>query len=203
MGLSGIMWPNHYDLGYLLVAYGREKYGDSIWQKITADAVRFKGIFYPWQKAVKKHTGIEYSTFTKDAILYFQQQWQQEQQKNDPAAVSWLTPLEKHNVTNYTYPYPVDEDAIIALKRSYRQIPVFVKINANGKVEKIAVKDIGYDDYFGYKNGKIIYTALQPDARWGNRDYSIIRLLDVSTRKVTTISTKSKYYSPDIVRMVK
>jgi len=46
--------PNHYQLGYLLTAYGREKYGNDIWGKVTDDAVRFRGLFYPMQKAVKK-----------------------------------------------------------------------------------------------------------------------------------------------------
>ena len=34
--------PDHYDLGYLLVAYGRKQYGEDIWRKVTDDAVRFK-----------------------------------------------------------------------------------------------------------------------------------------------------------------
>lgn len=190
--------PSHYDLGYLLVSYGREKYGDSIWLKITGDAVRFKGLFYPLQKAIKRHTGLAYSTFTNNALDYFQNQWKQEQQLNKAASPTWLTGAEKHNVTSYKFPYPADSNTVIALKRSYKQIPAFVKIDANGKEEKIAVKDIGYDDYFSYKNGRIVYTALKPDARWGNRDYSVIRLLDITTKKTTTISVKSKYFSPDI-----
>ena len=34
---------------------------------------------------------------------------------------------------------------------------------------KIAVKDIGTDDYFSYNNGIIIYNYYQPDERWGNK----------------------------------
>ncbi|MEO5781950.1 MAG: hypothetical protein ABIQ07_01685, partial [Ginsengibacter sp.] len=30
--------PDHYALGYLLVAYGREKYGDDFWKNVTHDA---------------------------------------------------------------------------------------------------------------------------------------------------------------------
>ena len=190
--------PNHYDLGYLLVTYGREKYGDSIWKKITSDAVAFKGVFYPLQKAIKRNIGIEYSAFTKDALNYFQSQWKEEERINASAAVNWLTSSEKNNVVSYKYPYYADDGAVIVLKTSYKKLPAFTRINANGKEEKIAVKDIGYDDYFSYKNGRIIYTALQPDIRWGNRDYSVIRLLDVATKKVQTLSTKTKYYSPDI-----
>lgn len=45
--------PNHYNLGYLLVNYGREKYGDDFWTKVTTDASAYKGLFYPFQTAIK------------------------------------------------------------------------------------------------------------------------------------------------------
>src|SRR5260221_8927210 len=41
--------PNHYNLGYLLVNYGREKYGVDFWNKVTHDASAYKGLFYPLQ----------------------------------------------------------------------------------------------------------------------------------------------------------
>jgi hypothetical protein len=190
--------PNYYDLGYLLVAYGREQYGDSIWQKISADAVRFKGLFYPLQKAVKRHTGIPYTTFTKNAFDYYQTQWNNEKSGSNQSVAAWITNPEKHNVVDYKYPYPANENDIIVLKRSYRKIPTFIKLTTDGKEEKIAVKDIANDDYFSYKNGRIIYTTTKPDIRWGNRDYGIIRVLDIGTKKTTTLTSKSKYFSPDI-----
>ena len=67
--------PNHYQLGYLLVAYGREKYGDSLWATITDDAVRFRGLFYPWQRSIKKHTGLNLYYISRDAAFgYFEKE---------------------------------------------------------------------------------------------------------------------------------
>jgi len=40
---------NHYEPGILLVAYGREKYGDTFGKNVTQDAASFKGLFYPFQ----------------------------------------------------------------------------------------------------------------------------------------------------------
>jgi hypothetical protein len=186
--------PNHYDLGYLLVSQGREKYGDSIWNNITKDAASFKGLFYPMQKAVKKHTGIGYKQFTGEALQSFRQAWK----TTDTQPEQWITGIQKNNVINYQYPYPADSGGFIALKTSYRQIPVFVAIDKNGVERKIAVKDIGYDDYYSYRNGRIVYTAYQPDARWNNREYSVIRLLELSTGALQNITSKSRYFSPDI-----
>src|SRR6476661_6638319 len=66
--------PNHYPLGYLLVNYGYEKYGPSFWKNVTHDASSFKGVFYPFQKAVKKYSGTDYKTFRKEAFAYYSQQ---------------------------------------------------------------------------------------------------------------------------------
>ena len=61
--------PNHYYLGYLLVNYGREKYGADFWTKVTRDASAYKGLFYPFQTAIKTHAGVDYKTFREQAVL--------------------------------------------------------------------------------------------------------------------------------------
>src|SRR5436190_22574258 len=63
--------PNHYYLGYLLVNYGREKYGLDFWTKVTHDASAYKGLFYPFQSAIKRYAGIDYKTFYNDAFNYY------------------------------------------------------------------------------------------------------------------------------------
>ena len=187
--------PNHYDLGYLLVAYGREKYGDSVWTAITRDAAAFKGVFYPLQKAVLRHTGINYQTFRENAFAFYRQQWQAEA----GAPPQWLTPVRKNNVVDYKYPYPAGDSAFIVLRSSLNEIPRFEKHSADGRtVQKIAVKAIGFDDYYSYRNNLIVYSAYQPDTRWANRDYSVITVLDVLNGQSRTITSKTKYYAPDI-----
>lgn len=186
--------PNHYDLGYLLVAYGREKYGPDIWRKITQDAAAFKPLIYPLQGALYRHTGVSYNQFVQDAFQFYQNQWQQ---KKIPE-VQWLTAAHSNYMVNYRYPYTASDGHIIALKYGYRQIPVFVQIDSTGKEEKIRVRDITNEDYFSYNNGRIVYGGLQPSARWGYREFSNLSLLEVATGKRTIVARHSRYFSPDI-----
>ncbi len=186
--------PDHYALGYLLVAYGREKYGEDVWRKITDDAARFKPLFYPFQGALKKTTGISYDRFVNDAISYYQQQWKQPEEE----AMNWLTPIVKNDLVNYRYPYTAADGSLIVLKRSTRSIPSFYKIHPDRSEERIAVKLISDDDYFSYHNGKIIYTAYEPDVRWGNREFHSIQLLNTETGEEKKILSHTKYFSPDI-----
>ena len=188
--------PDHYALGYQLVAYGYEKYGAGFWNKVTNDAVRFKGFFYPFNRAIERYSGKTYRQFSNDAMQYFKA-------KALPAetaattAFTYLTKEEKSNVVDYQFASYISDDSILITKKSYKTIPAFYII-AKGKETKLRVRDIGVDDYYSYRNGKVVYAAYQSDPRWANRDYSVIKLLDINTGLQKQITYRSKYFSPDI-----
>ncbi len=186
--------PDHYDLGYLLVAYGRKKYGDTVWQKITNDAVRFRPLFYPFQGAFKRYTGISFTGFVADAMRYYQQQWQSVK----PDMVNWVTRPGVQDPVQYQYPYTDREGGVIVIKSSNRQLPAFYHILQNGSENKLSVRQIAQDTYFSYNNGVIIYAAYQPDTRWDNRSFHSIVLLDIRSGKEKTVIKKSRLFSPDI-----
>ncbi|MBV9988764.1 MAG: hypothetical protein JO301_13885 [Chitinophagaceae bacterium] len=185
--------PGHYELGYLLVAYGRQKYGEDIWRKITDDAARFKPFFYPFQGAVKRNTGISFNNFVADAFRHFQSQW-----TRGPQQVEWLTRSHTHDVRDYLYPYLQSDGSCIVLKRSYSHPPAFVRVETNGDEKKIADRDIAIDDQFSVNAGKIIYAAYRPDPRWGYREYTRLVMLDIASGEQRTLDGKGKYFSPDI-----
>ncbi|MFT4153552.1 TolB family protein [Parafilimonas sp.] len=188
--------PNHYPLGYMLVAYGREKYGDDFWKDVTHDAASFSSLFYPLQKAIKKHAGISFTDFTQQAFNYYRRQWQGQGQSY--SNLMFIDSAEKHTVTNHLYPYITDNGSIITLQNSYKSIPQFIIRRSNGAAEKIAVEDITTNDYYSYNNGIIVYASFKPDARWGNREFSEIRLIHIHTKKEQKITSRSRYFSPDI-----
>src|SRR6201996_5421870 len=76
--------PDWYPTGYMLVAYGREKYGDDFWEKVTQDAAAYKGLFYPLRKAIKKYSGEDFEKFRWHALEYFRKQFAGDQ---SPVAV--------------------------------------------------------------------------------------------------------------------
>ncbi len=63
--------PDWYPLGYILVSYGRDKYGDDFWKKVTQDAAAYKGVFYPLDKAIKKYSGKDFTQFRNDAFNHY------------------------------------------------------------------------------------------------------------------------------------
>ncbi len=188
--------PDHYPLGYMLVAYGREKYGDDFWRKVALEAASFKGLFYPLQKAVKRNSGISFTKFQADAFNYFS-----DGIKNKSAADSSVIYARehKHFSADEEFPQFIDSNNIVFVKTTYKQIPAFFTRNiSNGKEKKISTKAISIDGYFSYRNNKIVYAAYEPDLRWTWRDYSVIRILDITTGKDKKLTSKSKYFCPDI-----
>src|SRR6201996_8448091 len=67
--------PDSYPLGYMMVSYGRQKYGDYFWKNVTQDAAAYKGGFYPFERAVKKYSGVSFDQFRNDALNHFKQQF--------------------------------------------------------------------------------------------------------------------------------
>lgn len=183
--------PDHYSLGYLLTGYGREKYGSQFWNKVTHDAVAYEGLFYPFQKAVKRHAGVAYHEIVKDAFRYYTSQ---SLLYSDD---SLITKGNNRCVSDYSYPYYAGRDSLIIQKRTSRDLPAWWLKTPDGE-KKIKTKDISRNDYYTYRDKKILYTAYKPDIRWGRRDYSVIKILDINTGKAICLTHKSRYYQPDL-----
>ncbi|HEV7780725.1 MAG TPA: hypothetical protein VGO58_05640 [Chitinophagaceae bacterium] len=185
--------PNHYYLGYLLVNYGRERYGADFWTKVTKDASAYNGLFYPFQKAVKKYAGVDYKKFREQAFSFYKTKTDNIVSPKD----EYLFPVKKEHVVSYYFPYAAGNDSLIYLKTSFHKRPAFYIKDVNGE-HKLRVKDIAIDEQYSYRNGKIVYAALENDPRWLWKDYSVIKLLDVQTGKQRKLTSKTKYFTPDI-----
>ncbi|HYF31040.1 MAG TPA: hypothetical protein VD993_07970 [Chitinophagaceae bacterium] len=181
--------PDHYHLGYMLTAYGYEKYGADFWKKVSGDAASFKGLFYPWQKAIQRETGLNYQQFRKNALDYFRQQMQNTGKLPADNA--------KHFLADQEYPYWMDDKRVVYMETSYKRRPRFV-IEENGNKKNVRIRDISIDNYFSYRNGRIVYAAFRPDIRWAWRDYSDIKLLDVETGRQHSVTKRQRYFAPDI-----
>jgi hypothetical protein len=188
--------PDHYPLGYMMVSYGREKYGEGFWAKTAVDAAAFKGFFYPLQKAIQRNAGISFDSFRTAALNYFREQL---------PGIAFSTPealygkKHAHFVADELFPQFVDSSRLIFVNSSYRLPPEFVaQVPGNEKTIRMKFRAVTLDDAFSYRNHKIVYTAYEPDLRWGWQDYSVIRVLDLDTKKDTRLTGRTKYFSPDI-----
>jgi hypothetical protein len=180
--------PDWYPTGYMMVAYGREKYGDDFWKKVTQDAAAYKGLFYPLRKAIKKYSGEDFEKFRWNALAFFREKFAGDQttEKESP---------HQHFIADLEYPAYVNDSTMVYMKSTYNHLPTFV-LNTNAKEERIAVRSVSLDNYFDYHDGKIVYASYRGDARWSYRDYSELYLLDIKTGSEQRLTTKTKYFAP-------
>ena len=184
--------PDWYPTGYMLVSYGREKYGDNFWKNVTQDAAAFKGGLSPLQRAIRKYSGIEFEQFQQDGFDHFKNVFRDDGNgivSNNPVLNS------KHFVADEEYPAYVNDTTLIYMKSTYDHLPVFV-IKSGNKERNIGVRSVSLDNYFEYHDGRIVYATYRPDMRWTYRDYSELVILDVATGKEKRISRSTKYFSP-------
>lgn len=177
--------PDWYPMGYMLVAYGREKYGNLFWRNVTHDAATFRDVFYPMQHAIKRYSGKSFTDFRSEGLNYFKQQYQYAQVDN-PAS---------NKVISREYPAYINDSTLLYVRSTYRDIPRFV-VNKNGVETSISVRSQSLDNYFDYRNGKIIYAAHRPDLRWSYSDYSELRVLDIASGKEHKLTRSTKYFAP-------
>ncbi|HTD41816.1 MAG TPA: hypothetical protein VK671_14400, partial [Mucilaginibacter sp.] len=183
--------PDWYPTGYMLVSYGREKYGDDFWKNVTHDAAAYKGGFSPLQRAIKKYSGEDFKKFRQDGFDFFKKQFSDDIK---PLPVTSVVKA-KHFVADEEYPAYVNDSTLVYMKTTYDHLPVFVV--KSGKQEKnISVRSVSLDSYFDYHDGMIVYATYRPDLRWTYRDFSELVVLDVKTGKEKRISHSTKYFSP-------
>ncbi|HSB94191.1 MAG TPA: hypothetical protein VLC28_13800, partial [Flavitalea sp.] len=186
--------PDHYPFGYLLIGYGEEKYGPRFWPATIADASRFKPLFYPLQGALKRQAKIPFKQFTREALSYYR-----EKEHRSTDSLSQWANAQKHFVSDAEFPTWINSDEVLYVKTSYREIPAFYIYNTGTNTERrIGNRKISLDYQFSYNNGRIVYSSYQADRRWSWSDYSTIVITDLQTNTEHQITSKQKYFSPDI-----
>lgn len=209
-------YPNHYQFGYLMVAYGYEEYGQDFWKVVTEETNRIKGVFYPFQKAIKRNTGKNYSAFTAAALNsamnngakpstnkgtnavtpnLLNKTLQANSLTTAPNNLLYEDAVRDKFVINYINPQAINEDSIIWLKRSTKSVAAFYLKSADRET-KLTNRHLGNDEYFSYQNGKIIYTSTSVHPRWSWMEYSDLILYDIHKKTTEKLSHKKRYFSP-------
>jgi hypothetical protein len=105
----------------------------------------------------------------------------------------------KHFVANEEFPQFTPGGNLLYMRSSYKRIPAFVVQDWHtGEATRLVNRGISQDNYFSYRNGRVVYSAYETDPRWGWRDYGVLRLIDVDAKTDRRLTRRSRYFSPDI-----
>jgi len=187
--------PDHYRLGYMLLSQARELKGNDITAKVHAEAARYKGIIYPFSRALKRNLGYNSTGLYKYAWQEHKRAWQERLEATSLIPTQLVTPLNKRTVTDYRYPRVVQNGSIVARKSSYKETDHLVEI-ADDR-EKV-LTTIGFtNDDFVSSNGKMVaWAELSRNPRRAHQDFSSVYLFDLETKQKRQLTHKTRYFSP-------
>lgn len=193
--------PDHYPLGYMLVAYGRQRYGADFWRKVTKDAAGFRGLFYPMQSAIRRNSGVSFSRFRQDALDWFHvaaaHAGAGEMTVQGGADADLYARGHRHFAGDALQAQFIGHDSLFYAGTSYRRIPGFY-IRSAGGTHRIGNMAVSLDNYYSANGAAVVYAAYETDPRWNWRTYSVIRVLDLATGKERRLQGRTRYFAPDI-----
>lgn len=188
--------PDHYRLGYLLCSYGREHYGDDLWLRVMNETAHFKGIIYPFSKALERNTGLNSRQFYKEAFAYYQEKWQSESPGLEPGPAKTLN-RKFRTVTHYEYPvFDAKLNEWLAVKSSFKKTAAIIRLNEKGKETPVVSLGMHLDPYFSAGSDFLAWCEISWDYRFSALNYSDIVVFDRSTQKKRYLTTQGRYFSP-------
>ena len=189
--------PDHYKTGYLMCTYARNTYGNDFWEKIIRESSAYNGLFYPFNKSLKRNTGFKSKALFEKTLDYYRFQWSDGNDRfvaND-STISKLT--KKRTPIFYTYAY-FWGDRFICNKSAYNEIAAITILNKNGSEKRLALPGLRHDDHFSFNGKSLCWTEYRYDNRWNLRNYSVIMKYDIATGEKQQLTHNSKFFAPDI-----
>lgn len=193
--------PPETESGFLMVNYGIKKYQETLWGDVLDASGRYEGLFYPFSRNLKKQTDYPTYDFYVMSQRYYNSLWDSIKSLSPSTPVSQFNNINKnYTFTRYRYPHVHENDEIIVYKESYKQIGAFYSINRYGTEVLITRPGRIIDNYYSYKNRKLVWTEIGQHERWGWQVNSNIVIYDMSLGAKNKLTKSMKYFSPDITR---
>ena len=190
--------PDYYQTGYQMVTFALIK-DSQVWNKVLNFAADQPFTINPVNISLSRSTGLRKKTLWNQTYDSLKDIWSKDLSENKPVSYTNLNPDKHGKFINYYSPVFVSNDTIIAIETSLSDPASFVLINTRLKTEKrIHTPGQLYPWFLTYGNGKLVWVENVPDPRWVNREYSVIKLMDIRNKKVKTISRKSRYLAASV-----
>lgn len=191
--------PDHYQSGYQMVTWAMAKYNPQIWN----NALKFTGDYpftiLPFNISLTKTAGLTKRKLFNEAFDSLKTIWTHDDSKDNTRAYETINPDKRGKYINYYSPVMAGRDSVIAIRTSLSDAPAFVLINPSLKKEKrIYLPGQMYPWVLSYAKGRIVWVENRYDPRWENREYSVIKMLDLRTNKSRVLSKKSRYLSASV-----
>ncbi len=191
--------PDQYELGYPLVAEARKTYGPAVWNTALDRTARFPFMIVPFSSGIHKETGLYKVKFYKKMLTDLTDQWEKQEKTLFYTDCFQVSKTDSRNHPIYLHPVFLNDSIIIAQKESLNDPDRMVQIDRKkGNEKKIVTIGTTQDESISVRGKTIVWSEVQSDARWQNRDYSVIRIHDLQTGTTRNLTHRSRYFVPSL-----
>lgn len=189
--------PNHYELGYQLVASARTLYGREIWSKSLDNIARKPYTLYPKDIAVKRLTGLSIGGHYRKAFKSLDSAWTVQMQQHDYTSYTRFS-HDNQLFTNYRSPTFLNDTSLLFLKTGLQDIPRVVMVNTDGRERTLFTPGFYNAEIFSVGGDIVAWAELRNDPRWEHRSWSEVHTYDIATGNKHRITQGTRYFSPAV-----
>jgi dipeptidyl peptidase IV (DPP IV)-like protein len=188
--------PDHYVLGYQLVAFGRWKYSPKIWDKSLNKVARRPYSITPFSNGIKENSGLNKTAFYRSALDSLRNIWKKQQLETRPNIFHSISTKYNKFHTDYRSPCLMENGELICVKSGMDDIKRIISIDENGKETRLFTPGTMLDNSISYADSKIIWAEYKNHPRWGSTSFSRIRLFDLRKQKSRFIGKGLHLFAP-------
>jgi hypothetical protein len=187
--------PNHYELGYQLVAGARVMHGADVWDKALDHVARRPYTVTPLTFGLKRHAGVNRKQLYHQTLEALEEGWTRQLEEET------YTPFETRNrkerlFTSYREAAFLNDSTLMALKTGLADIPRVVAIGPDGRERRLFTPGFYQVPHFSTNGQTVAWAELRPDPRWEHRSWSEVHLYDLETGQKRRLTRQSRYFAP-------
>jgi hypothetical protein len=191
--------PDMYESGFQMVTLALTKKDPQIWNKVLRFTADDPFTLNPFNISLSENTGLRKKTLWKETCDTLKTIWEKDLSKNSPEAYEIANPDKHGKYANYYSPVFAGKNSIIAIKTSLSVPSSFVLIDPVKKTEKrIHTPGQVWPLVVSYARGKLVWVEYQYDPRWQNREYSVIKMMDINTKITINLTHRSRFLAASV-----
>lgn len=188
--------PNQYELGYFITGHNKVKYGALTWEKPLDAVARRPFLLFPFSNGLKQSTGFGKNNLYKETMFDLYERWKSEYDSIQYTDKVIITKTSNH-FTNYRSSRFLSDGSIVAVKTSIDDQTRIVRIS-DGEEKILFTPGPMLSPNISSGNDFVVWSEYQPDLRWSNRNYSVIKIGNIESGKIIQLTNKTKYFSPSV-----
>ena len=192
--------PSKYAFGYIVETFMRDSSEYHVMGNIYHDFTKIGVDLGVLNKAYRQYTGRTRRKNFRGAVAYFTEKWEEEYAMREPYTRFDKVvgnPNDRYTIYHSLMPTGDDGD-MLAVKVGLRHYSQLVSIDTAGRertIRPFAEKSltsplIKMDDH------TLLWSEIVAHPRWELKNYSVLRSYDLNTRRIRTLTHRTRYFNP-------